>query len=353
MGLLVAGNNPAAVKTAERNIFTATAGQTTFTITQGYQAGDIDVFLNGVRLVDTEDYVANNGTTVVLNIAAAVGDSVVVVCFRPFQVADFYTKSEQDTRYVNAGGDTVGILQIQNPTETGYASTLAESVTKSTLAIKTHSTDSTLTTFGAMNGGDAYIQRSNGPGSGSYNLRLNPFGGAVLAPNQPAFRVVGNTSGWVTYGLNGTYFVPVGSAGQASQTTSVDGSKAGFNLNDTGTRLLNRGGHMNLATGTFTAPIAGLYHFAASALLKSSTYSSTAYMNLKFFVNGTEVSQPNGQYFYLQNMSNGAECAASESVVLNLSTNDQVQCRIRRANDAANTYQCYADLYHFEGYLIG
>jgi hypothetical protein len=177
--------------------------------------------------------------------------------------------------------------------------------------------------------------------------------GRLTLPLQPAFRVIGNTSGWVAYGLNGTYFTPVGSAGQASQTTSADGSKAGFNLNDSGTRLLNRGGHMNLATGTFTAPVAGLYYFAASALFKASTVNNPAYMNLKFFVNGAEVSQPNGQYFYYQNVSSGAECAGSENVSLYLAANDQVQCRIRRANDAANAYQCYADLYHFEGCLLG
>lgn len=107
MGLLVSGQNPAAIKTAERNIFTATASQTSFTITQGYQPGDIDVYLNGIRLVDTEDYIALNGSTVVLNEAATVGDSVVVVCFYPFSVTSHYTKSESDTRYVNAGGDTM------------------------------------------------------------------------------------------------------------------------------------------------------------------------------------------------------------------------------------------------------
>ncbi len=107
MSYLVSGNNPAAVKTAERNIFTATAGQTTFTVSQGYQPGDLDVFLNGVRLVDGDDFNALNGSTVVLTSGAAVGDSLVVVCYRPYQVTDFYTKSEQDTRYVNASGDTM------------------------------------------------------------------------------------------------------------------------------------------------------------------------------------------------------------------------------------------------------
>ena len=56
--------------------FNATAGQTTFSV--NYTAGNIDVFFNGVRLLDS-DVTASNGTSVVLGSAAAAGDQVVVV----------------------------------------------------------------------------------------------------------------------------------------------------------------------------------------------------------------------------------------------------------------------------------
>ena len=46
------------------NNYTATAGQTT--INQTYTAGLIDVYVNGVRLTDSE-YIALNGTSIVLN----------------------------------------------------------------------------------------------------------------------------------------------------------------------------------------------------------------------------------------------------------------------------------------------
>ena len=65
--------------------YTATAGQTTFTgndndsQSMSYTAGRIDVYLNGSRLNVTDDYVATNGTSVVLQAGAQAGDSLVVV----------------------------------------------------------------------------------------------------------------------------------------------------------------------------------------------------------------------------------------------------------------------------------
>ena len=58
------------------NEFTATAGQTAFTV--NYLVDTIEVFLNGVKLLQG-DYTATNGTSVVLNDAAAAGDKVEVV----------------------------------------------------------------------------------------------------------------------------------------------------------------------------------------------------------------------------------------------------------------------------------
>ena len=60
-----------------RNVqdFTATAGQTTFTVTNGYIVGLIDVFVNGSKLTSSE-FTATNGTTFVLTVASTVGDQV-------------------------------------------------------------------------------------------------------------------------------------------------------------------------------------------------------------------------------------------------------------------------------------
>jgi hypothetical protein len=59
--------------------FTATAGQTTFSV-PSYTPGFIDVYRNGV-LLGSADYTATNGTTVVLAAGATAGDLVETISF--------------------------------------------------------------------------------------------------------------------------------------------------------------------------------------------------------------------------------------------------------------------------------
>lgn len=61
------------VRTVTESI--ATAGQTTFYPNGGYAIGYVDVSINGITLLTT-DYTATDGSSVVLNSAAAVNDEV-------------------------------------------------------------------------------------------------------------------------------------------------------------------------------------------------------------------------------------------------------------------------------------
>ena len=90
--------------------FTATAGQTAFTIshTQGF----VQVFMNGLLLDETVDY-TSNGSAVTLTSGAAAGDEIEVVAYNTFSVGDALNQAAADTRYVNATGDTMtGTLNI-------------------------------------------------------------------------------------------------------------------------------------------------------------------------------------------------------------------------------------------------
>lgn len=66
--------------------------KTTFTIAGGYQTGAVFVYLNGV-LLDTSEYTASNGTTVVLASACAINDELRCVSFSNFSVADTLARS--------------------------------------------------------------------------------------------------------------------------------------------------------------------------------------------------------------------------------------------------------------------
>ena len=72
------GNIPVPQATQTRQSFTATASQTTFN-TAGYTAGFIDVYMNGIHLVDGTDFTATNGSDVVLATGAAADDVIEVV----------------------------------------------------------------------------------------------------------------------------------------------------------------------------------------------------------------------------------------------------------------------------------
>jgi hypothetical protein len=78
------GNIPTPQATQTRDTFTATSGQTSFA-TSGYTPGFLDVFLNGVHLVNGTDYTASNGSDVVLTTGATTGDNLEVVAFTTFE----------------------------------------------------------------------------------------------------------------------------------------------------------------------------------------------------------------------------------------------------------------------------
>ena len=67
---------------------TATAAQTSFTVTGGYRINELGVYRNGVRLVQGKDFTASDGSTVTLLSGATVGDLIEFVIFDSFNIAD-------------------------------------------------------------------------------------------------------------------------------------------------------------------------------------------------------------------------------------------------------------------------
>ena len=81
------GIQPTPQATQTRDTFTATSNQTSFP-TSGYTPEFLDVFMNGVHLLNGTDYTASNGSDVVLAVGATTGDIIEVVAYSTFTVAD-------------------------------------------------------------------------------------------------------------------------------------------------------------------------------------------------------------------------------------------------------------------------
>jgi hypothetical protein len=88
----LAGSSVAGI--TEQQVYAATANQTTFSIV--YDVGFVYIYLNGVRLTSS-DFTATNGTSITLNTGCTAGDIVECVSFGTFEIANVYTKTENNT----------------------------------------------------------------------------------------------------------------------------------------------------------------------------------------------------------------------------------------------------------------
>ena len=85
--------------------YVATQGQSTFAAT--YTIGFADVFLNGSKL-DSTEYDASNGTSIVLTDPAVVNDVVEIMAYRSIGIADFDKTTRRRKTNITAGaGQTV------------------------------------------------------------------------------------------------------------------------------------------------------------------------------------------------------------------------------------------------------
>lgn len=94
-----------------RTSITATAGQTSFSAT--YTVGSVLVFVNGV-LLNTTDYTAATGTTVVLAVAANLNDLVEIVAFGSSSgsVSASITITPKSAAYTLQASDNGGMVSI-------------------------------------------------------------------------------------------------------------------------------------------------------------------------------------------------------------------------------------------------
>lgn len=193
--------------------FTATAGQTAFTVS--YTAGLVEVFLNGAKL-SAADFTATNGTSVVLASGANVGDTVDVIAYGTVSVANTYTQAQADALFVDVAGDTMtGDLTVPNLVVSG-------TVDGVDIAARDAVLTSTTTTANAA------LPKAGGTMTGNLLLNADPSSALGAATKQYADTMLplagGTVTGSVTFGSG------ISVTGNITVTGTVDGRDIATNI---------------------------------------------------------------------------------------------------------------------------
>ena len=217
--------------TSQRYNYTATNGQTTFTgsdnnsNTLAYDAGFIDVYLNGVKLLNGTDVTVTSGSSVVLASGATTGDVVDIVAYGTFSVASLNADNLDSGTVPSArvSGAYTGITQtgtLTDFTSTGIddnATSTAITIDSSeNVGIGTSSPSQKLDVVGTIqvtntanasnnsnirDGGGLVIEAGNSNPmyfytGGSEKMRIASSGNVGIGTNSPAYEldIVGSES---------------------------------------------------------------------------------------------------------------------------------------------------------------
>jgi hypothetical protein len=142
-------------------------------------------------------------------------------------------------------------------------------------------------------------------------------------------------------------------AGNSGTAAGVaDGTTAWTAINFNATNV-NVGSCFNTSTRRFTAPVAGMYLFSASAYYNTPATAGVNYAHGMFWVNGDSVGRrPGGPQhrLYTHGLTQGYSGDNDSTEIIPLLAGDYVEFR----NAAAGTDLAIVPQYsRFEGYLLG
>jgi len=169
------------------------------------------------------------------------------------------------------------------------------------------------------------IQAYDTSDNSSNTLELNPHGGAVTTPSQPSFTV--------------------------KKTTAQTGLTAsGGSLINWDVALHNIGGHYNLSTKRFTAPVAGRYQFSAGGNIFHYSGTGTYYWLMK--KNGAA-----GQYYgYTQRTDSGNLWIqlVLQNTIIDLNANDYLELFLHASNSSSKLDHSSTNHWsYYSGHLLG
>jgi hypothetical protein len=314
--------------------YTATAGQTSFSgsdnnsQTLSYtDSAYIDVYQNGVLLIPS-DYTATTGTSVVLDTGATVSDSVQIVVYDVFSVADTVSKANGGTFESNISiGGTLGVTgNVISPVTIGG--------TTPTLTIGDAGAEDTKIVFDG-NAQDFHIGLDDSADSLTIGL------GSTLGTTS---HMVFDANGHITKPLQSAFLINL-----ANNTLNVTGNATAYGFSSlSATEVFDRNG--DVSNFNFTAPVTGAYLLSATIKyegINSSTNSGYA-----------KITTSNRDYefalFHPYNSANAnTNHTVAGSILADMDANDTASLQLYINGAGSDTVDLQAAHTRMSGFLMG
>ena len=213
--------------TIARQHYNPTGVQTDFTFNSGYTVGLIDAYLNGVKLIEGNDYTASDGSTVGLTTAAIALDTLELVAYKAFNlgfvnssVADFTVGTDlvvngNATFNGTVTGATVGI------TSAGYNVGTAKSLNfiglGNTFAVEGDTVNISIAGGGGGGLGTALSEVKTDPGNQFYTTPRN----VTIATGTTFFAEASVGDGGVVFSKLGRIHVATGATLDVGSGTTL------------------------------------------------------------------------------------------------------------------------------------
>ncbi len=341
------GKSPTGSGVRQRYHFTATGGETSLSgaddnsKTLKFTDGEyVDVYLNGILLVQGTDYGVGTANTISSLAALSGGDIVEVVVYDIFNVAKINSEAIRARHYYTAtGGETsIGTAQISGLSFAANAD-IDVSLNGISLVAGTDYNTTTANTVGGLSAlsagnvieiviyekfqlADALSKAAGGniggalgvgtikEATGTTTAMTIDSSGRILTPARPAF------SG-----------IHINSSGNTGLTGTVIMNTASFNI----------GNHYDTSTGIFTVPVTGIYRYSFSGFFSNSSGGLEATNNQSTVALQTNAS---GSFVDYQGMTGNINATAYFSAAFSglISATAGNQLKLQTANSSSHIF---------------
>jgi len=199
-----------------RQVFSPSGVTTDFTFASGYTVGYLDAYLNGVRLIEGQDYNATNGSVVGLTSFAQSGDVLELVAYKAFNVATIDTAPGGLTvgtnltvgGYISAGGSITGSVFYGDGSNLTGINSVSFATTAFTLANNATGTNASFSGNVSIGGTLTYEDVTNVDAVGVITARSgiefgsSGVGGTVTSGGDATFTGIVTASGGFNLGIS-------------------------------------------------------------------------------------------------------------------------------------------------------